>query len=417
MNVVILCDTAFVNGGAAKVALDGARSLAKAGHRVNLVCGVGPVEDSLKDQPNLLVHCIGQFDVLEDPNRLRGLAFGLWNPRSYEGVGEILSSLNPEDTIVHVHSWTKALSSSAVRAALDRNFQVVFTMHDFLLACPTGTLFLQNKLQKCALRPMSAACICTNCDVRSYFHKVLRLGRSMVQNHFGHIVSGVRHFIAPSQLVQNLLQQYLPEDAVFHSVPNPIEVDRDSPAPVSDNDTFVFLGRLTPEKGAELFARAAAAEQVRCQFIGDGMSQPSVAQANPNAVFSGWMSHRDGVKALRAARALVFPSLWYEVSPLVVLEAAGNGVPCIVADTCGARESVVDGVTGLYFRSGDESDLRAKIAILKDPQVAARLGEAAYRRFWAPPGRSLEMHCQRLESTYREILASKYGVVHQSALV
>jgi glycosyltransferase involved in cell wall biosynthesis len=409
MNVVLLSDTAMVNGGAAKIALDGAAALAAAGHQVHLICGAGPIAPELQNQPNLTVHRLGEFDILEDPNRLAAMMHGWWNPATGKYVGELLDSLDRKNTIVHVHSWTKALSSSPIRAALDREFQTVFTVHDFLLACPTGTLFLHHTQQKCTIRPMSATCIATNCDVRSYPHKLWRIGRGLAQQHLGHVPSGVRHFIFYSQLAQDILRPYLPKQAVFHVVPNSIEMEYDTPADVAANDTFMFLGRITPEKGAEMFARAAAAEQVRCQFIGEGMSRDDVARANPQAIFSGWMSQRDGMKALRGARALVFPSLWYETLGLVVLEAAGNGVPSIVPETCAARESVVDGVTGLYFRSGDEADLRAKIAILKDPEVAARMGQEAHKRFWAPPGRSLQLHRERLEATYRKILAAKYG--------
>jgi glycosyltransferase involved in cell wall biosynthesis len=410
MNVVLLSDTASVNGGAAKVALDGARALAKAGHQVSLICGVGPIAPELRNQPNLTVHCVGHFDIVDDPNRLRAIAKGWWNPQSRKDVGEVLDSLDRQNTIVHVHSWTKALSSSAVRAAVDRGFEIVFTIHDFLLACPTGTFFLQDTLEKCTLRPLSAACLCRDCDVRSYQHKLWRVGRRVVQDQFGYIPSGIKNFIYSSQLAIDLLRPYLPKDANFHSVPNAIEVDRNEPAKVADSETFVYLGRLEQEKGSVLFARAAAAEGARCRFIGEGSAREAVARANPQAILSGWMNHRDGVNALREARALVFPSLWYETLGLVVLEAAGNGVPSIVPDTSAARESVVDGVTGLYFRSGDQADLQAKMAILRDPEVAARMGQAAYKKFWAPPGWGMELHRERLENTYAQILGAKYPV-------
>jgi glycosyltransferase involved in cell wall biosynthesis len=410
MNVVLLSDTAAVNGGAAKIALDGARVLAKAGHQVSLICGAGPIAPELRDQANLTIRCVGEFDIVDDPNRLRAVANGWWNPQSRKVVGEVLDSLDPQNTIVHVHSWTKALSSSAVRAAVDRDFQIVFTVHDFLLACPTGTFFLQDTQQKCTIRPMSIACICRDCDVRSYQHKLWRVGRRMTQDHFGYVPSGIRNFIFYSQLAIDVLGPYLPKDANFYSVPNAIEVDHNVPAAVAESETFVYLGRLEPEKGAVLFARAAAAEKVQCRFIGEGSAREAVGQANPQAILSGWMNHHDGVNALRAARALVFPSLWYETLGLVVLEAAGNGVPSIVPDTSAARESVVDGVTGLYFRSGDQADLQAKISILKDPAVAARMGQAAYEKFWSPPGLGMELHRERLEKTYERILAAKYSV-------
>jgi glycosyltransferase involved in cell wall biosynthesis len=408
MNIVLLSDSGVINGGAVKIALDGAIGLAAAGHQVHLVCGAGGFAKQLQGVPGLTLHRVSEFDIVEDSNRLRAMAFGWWNPRAHKYMSDLMETFDPEDTIVHVHSWTKALSSSAIRAALDGGFETVVTIHDFLLACPTGTLFRQDKLEKCHIQPMSLQCICTNCDAHSYQHKLWRVGRRLIQNNFGGIPSRIRNYIVYSQLAEDLLKPLLPDESVFHMVPNSIEMERNSPANVAANDAFTFLGRITPEKGVEIFARAAAAEKVPCRFIGEGPALDMVLHANPDAILSGWMDQRAGMLALREARALVFPSLWYETLGLVVLEAAGNGVPSIVPDTCAARESVVDGETGLYFRSGDEADLRRKIAILKDPAVAAKMGAAAYHRFWQPPGRGLKLHGSRLEATYKQILSARF---------
>ena len=58
--------------------------------------------------------------------------------------------------MVHVHNFAKALSSSVMRAALDRGFELIITLHDFQLGCPTGNLFVHQTQQKCTLQPMSA---------------------------------------------------------------------------------------------------------------------------------------------------------------------------------------------------------------------------------------------------------------------
>jgi glycosyltransferase involved in cell wall biosynthesis len=404
MNIVIINDHGYVSGGAAKIALGEARSLANAGHQVHLVCGVGPVMPELQDQPNLLVHCLDVHDINDDKNRLRSMTLGWWNPRTKKCMANILDSLNPRETVVHVHSWTRALSSSVIWAAIDQRFEIVTTLHDFLLACPNGTLFLQDDQKKCTLEPMSVACLRRNCDAHSYSHKLWRAGRKAIQTHFGQMPAGVNHFIYYSQLSLELLQPYLPDAASFHWLPNAIEIQQAPPANVSASDTFVFIGRLVPEKGVELFARAAAAESVNCRFIGSGPSSEAIRIANSSAILSGWMSQGDTQKALHESRALVFPSLWYETLGLVVLEAAGAGVPAIVPDDCAARESVVDGVTGLHFRGGDELDLRRKLAMLNAPKLAECLGRAAYERFWKPPGTGAALHCSRLEAIYHKML-------------
>ncbi len=230
MNVVLLSDTASVNGGAAKVALDGARVLAKAGHQVFLICGAGAIAPELRDLPNLKYIVLGEFDIVDDPNRLRAAAIGWWNPQSRKMVGEVLDALDRKNTIVHVHSWTKALSSSAVRAAVDRGFQIVFTIHDFLLACPTGTFFLQDTHEEMHDSP----------NERSLYLQGLRCTQLPAQGVASGTSTGAgslwicpirnRNFIHYSQLAIDVLGPYLPKDATFHSVPNAIEVDHNEPA-------------------------------------------------------------------------------------------------------------------------------------------------------------------------------------------
>ena len=56
------------------------------------------------------------------------------------GMRALLDTLDPTDTVVHLHSWTKALSTSVVRAVRAGGFRLVTTLHDFLTVCPTGTL-------------------------------------------------------------------------------------------------------------------------------------------------------------------------------------------------------------------------------------------------------------------------------------
>ena len=405
MNIVILNDSGTVNGGAAKVALEEARALAIAGHQVYLVCGAGPVAPDLHDLPNLTVYCVAEHDILQDPNRLRAITRGLWNQTSRRCVASLLASLSPRETVVHVHNFAKALSSSVVRAALDLGFEVVVTLHDFQLACPTGNLFIHRTQRKCTLRPMSTACICTNCDVRNYQTKLWRVARQAIQNRCGRLPNGIKHFAYVSQMALDLMRPHLPQGATFYPLPNAIEIGYAPPANVAANSFFLFLGRLVTEKGPELFARAAAAEEVSCRFIGSGAAWEAVAKANPRAIMSGWMNHADSMEALRGARALVFPSLWYETLGLVVLEAAAMGVPSIVADSCAARESVADGVTGLHFHSGEEASLREKIAEMKNEGLAARMGKAAHDRFWSPPGFGVDLHRKRLESIYIRVLS------------
>ena len=404
MNVVIINDNAHVNGGAGKIALASAKGLAQKGHRVFVIAAVGPVDPELRDEPGVTVLCTDQFEIFSDPNRARAAVQGFWNLKAGRIANQLFEELEPRDTVVHLHLWAKALSSSVPRAAIRRGYAVFCTMHDYLLGCPTGTLFNHTRQQICRLTPMSSACLRTQCDSRNYAHKLWRVGRQFVQQRFGGLPDGIGHFIAISPLSESVLRPMLPATAKLHFISNFVDAAPAGPVPVHMNRSFVFSGRLVREKGPILFARCARRNDVEAVFIGDGECRDDVLQANPEAVVTGWLPQHEVLQHLRRARALVFPSRWYEAQPLVILEAAANGIPAIVPDTSAARDMVEDGATGLWFRGTSEDDLAAKIRMLKDPDLALRLGTAAYRRFWAEPP-TLEWHVTQLEAAYRDALS------------
>jgi glycosyltransferase involved in cell wall biosynthesis len=404
VNILIINDTAHVNGGAAKLAISEAIGLADRGHSIFFLAAVKPIAPELSSHPNIKVCCTDQFDLLADPNRLRAFLQGWWNRKALRAAQDLVKPLHADDTLVHLHIWSRALSSSVARAVLDAGLPVVCTLHDFLLACPTGTFFLHREEKICELTPMSAACIGTNCDTRNYSQKLWRVGRQMVQQHFGHIPSHLTDYIVHSKLAYDVMRPYLPVDATVHAVNGYIEATKTEPASPGQNTEFVYLGRLVREKGVTMLARCAAAEGIPLTFIGSGPLEGEVRQAYPKAAITGWVDRAGSVSYVRSARALVFPSLWYETLGLVVLEAAAHGIPCIVPDTSAAREMIEDGVTGLLFQGGNESDLRATMRRLQDSQVASGLGRAAYDRFWASDFASLDAHIASLEGIYRKML-------------
>ena len=409
MNILVINDTAHLNGGAAKLAIAEALGLADRGHRVLFLAAVRPIDEGLGSHRNIEVVCTDQYDLLADPSRLRAFLQGWWNGKAYQTAKSVARSLEPKQTVAHLHIWSRALSSSVGRALLDAKLPTVCTLHDFLLACPTGSFFLHDEQKICTLTPMSRACVLANCDARTYSQKLWRVGRQVVQQRFGRVPSHLKDYIVHSRLVAEKMAPFLPGNARLYEVPVYIEAEKAQPASPESNETFVYLGRLVAEKGVAMLARGAAAEGLGVTFVGSGPLEAEIRTANPAAVITGWADKAMCVDHLRRARALVFPSLWYETLGLVVLEAAAQGIPSIVPDSGAARETVEDGVTGLYFRGGDEADLRAKMRQLSDPQLAAELGRAAYERFWAGRFHSLEAHVDDLERTYDEVLRRNWA--------
>ncbi len=401
--IIILNDQASVTGGSATVALASARGLAERGERVTLFTAVGPVAPEIAGVPGLDVICLGQHEIVDDPNRRRAMRNGIANREASARLGELLSECDPAHTVVHVHSWMKALSPLALHTAIRRGFKVVLTMHDFFITCPTGGFFLPREGKICERTPLSLSCLTCSCDRRSYLHKLWRTARTIYQNHVLKVPRGIAHFVGVSKFSASILRPHLPPGARVTVVRNPVECRDEGPAPVGSNEPFLFMGRFSQEKGVLLAAEACRRLGVPAVFIGDGELAGRAREICPDAHFTGWLRPEESRGWLRKVRALLFPPLWYETLGLVVVEAAAAGVPAIVSDRCAAAEFLADGERGLHFSHGSVEALCTQIERMKTAGTAARLGRNAYDWHWSAPW-DARSHAAELASLYNQIL-------------
>ncbi len=402
-NIIIINDFAHINGGASQVALAGALALSERDLCVTLFAAVGPIQSEI-EKSKINVILLDQQEIAKDSNRLRAITKGIWNRKAAVEMAELLSVSDRSRTVVHLHIWVKSLSSSVIREIIKARFPLVVTLHDFFSVCPNGGLFNYQKNEICHLPPMSASCILSNCDKRSYSQKLWRVGRQVAQSKFSKMPSGVNDFVTISNLSENLLSKYLPQTTNFHRVRNPIFIDKHEAVNCARNSDFLFLGRLDPEKGVTLMARAASEIKAPTTFVGEGPMRQEIARILPSAKMTGWVTPEEVQGHINNARVLVFPSLWYETQGLTVLEAAARGIPAIVPDSSAAAEMVSDGTTGLVFKGGDRADLSAKMSQIYDNKLVERLGQAAYQSYWDDPA-TIEVHTNSLLELYSKILS------------
>ena len=398
--IILVCDHAYPSGGLAKVAIAEAAGLAARGHRVVFLAAVGPVCEALR-QPGITVACLDQSDLLGADSRVEVAVRATWNTEAARRLSAIIRGCPPHDTIVHLHGWAKALSPSVVRACRRSGLPALFTLHDYFALCPNGAFYDYRRGENCTRRALSPSCIATRCDARAHAHKLWRLTRHAIATAADALTGGLA-LIYLSERQRQVLEPHLPADTRLFHVPNPVEVADDGPAPVEENETFLFLGRLSREKGAILLAEAAAALGVPARFVGAGSEAAAIRRILPGAELSGWLPEAAVAQAIRGARALVFPSLWYETFGLAVYEALAKGVPAIVSDNTAAVEAIVPGETGLLFRSGDAGDLAARMRVLGDAATAKRFGRRAHQVYWRDP-LTLERHLDRLEEVYGQV--------------
>lgn len=149
---------------------------------------------------------------------------------------------------------------------------------------------------------------------------------------------------------------------------------------------LAFLGRMAPEKGADIAARAARAAGARL-VIAAKMRDPAERRFFADEVepllddrirYLGEVDAEERLRVLRGALALVNPVLWPEPFGLVMIEALACGTPVLALRAGSVPEIVDDGVTGFVCDTTEE--LAARICDVDSiDRVACR--HAFERRF------------------------------------
>lgn len=403
MRSVIISDFGAVNGGAAKVAIESARGLAEAGVDIVFACAIGPVSERLS-HPRIRVEMFPGQEVWKVGSKVAAARQGIWNAPAHDFLSKLLAG-QPSQTLIHLHQWTKAFSPAAIAAAGESGLPVAITMHDYFSFCPVGGYFDFKAGAPCRHKPMSAACITSNCDRASYVHKLVRVARQWRSDEAMRALRAPL-FIHVSDFARRFAEPFLPKSARHAVVENMMEADRRPPADVADNRHALFLGRFTQEKGVLFVAEAARAAGMPLRLVGDGDDaiKAEILRLNPDAELTGWVPAARVEDEMRAARCLVAPSIWYETGPLTVLEAMAQGVPAILTETMGATERVTDGRNGLVVPARNLTALSTRLEALRDDAYVARLGRAAHDDYWTTP-LTIERHVERLLSSYGAMLA------------
>ena len=127
--------------------------------------------------------------------------------------------------------------------------------------------------------------------------------------------------------------------------------------PASKSHQLAYIGRLAGEKGVRGLLEAwrlARVEDLELLVVGDGPEREALeAMRVPGVRFTGSMEHGAVLETLRSVRGLVFPSLWFEGEPMIVVEALASGTPVLASGVGGIPELLGYGSAGWLTKAGE----------------------------------------------------------------
>ena len=341
-NIIIINDFDYIQGGASKVAIDTANILKENNPELNIYFFSGAHNKETILRKNIVKICTNQGEALKDKNKIRGFLNGLYNIKAKNELKKLLKTLNNQETIIHVHGWTKCLSSSIFTIAFKMKFKLILTMHDYFTACPNGGYFNYKKNEICTFSPLSIKCIKCKCDSRNQFFKIYRIIRQLIQNKIVKLPQKLENVISISEFSEKILKKTLNLKTRIYRVYNPIKLEKTTEIQdYKKNKYYIYVVRLSKEKGVDIFCEAIKKSGKKGLIVGDGPEMSILKEKYPDIEYVGWKKSDQVSKYMKCAKALIFPSRWYEASPLVPLESMQYKIPAISSDCNAAIDYII----------------------------------------------------------------------------
>jgi glycosyltransferase involved in cell wall biosynthesis len=399
-----------MRGGAERYYFEVSRLLDRAGHEV-----VPLAMRSARDLPTpYRDHFLPETDYRREASlfqRLREAGRVVWNREAFRTVGEIVDRHHPD--VAHLHNIAHQLSGSVVASLAWRGVPVVQTLHDYKLVCPAYRRFRDGKPCDSCYRHRYWEAVRHRCVLGRRSASLVAAVETAFYSAIGLYEKGVALYHAPSLFMKETMVRWGVDPKRIVQFPYTIDLGSYSTS-AEDDGSFLFLGRLSHEKGLPVVLDAAARlPGADIRIAGEGpergpMEREAAARDLRSLRFVGYLEGESLLRALGSCRALLLPSEYDDNSPLVIYEAFALGKPVIAARRGGIPELVRHGETGLLFPAGDGAALaEAMRELQKDEGRAHALGRSARRFLEETCGP--EKHLEKILGLYARAIAAKSG--------
>ena len=407
MRVVLVNKFLYPKGGDAISTLSTGKLLSAHGHDVFLWGMEHPLNS---DYPykSLFVSNIDLDKPKNLEERIRITCNIFYSLEAKEKFNKLISLTRPD--IIHLNNFAHQISPSILHVAKKHNIPVVMTMRDYKLVCPTYNMLLNGKPCEACKNSRYYKCLISKCTKRSYAKSFINTAEMYLHHNVLNIYSLIDLIIATSEFLKcKHIEMGLRNKIVF--LPNFVDLAEYAPEYTWQENSIIYFGRLSSEKGLLTLINAVSSLNVKLKIIGDGpMARTLHDEARnlglENVCFMGFKKDEDLKNEIRKSKFVVVPSEWYEAFGRTNIESFALGKPVIGARIGAIPELVKDDFTGSTFEAGNVEDLRSKIiSLLQRPEMITRMGINA--RKFVEQEFNEERHYKELLNIYTQVILSR----------
>ncbi|MGJ1406600.1 glycosyltransferase family 4 protein [Sphingobacterium siyangense] len=281
-----------------------------------------------------------------------------WNICAAQRVKKIIRTFKPD--IVHVHNTHYAAGPIIVRTIAKLGIPQVMTLHNFRLLCPSATLYHHNHLFLDSLQeefPWTAV-------RQKAFNNSIVKTFLLALNYWFHRKIGtwakVNRYINLSSFAKNIFVE-----STLHLPPTKFAIKPNfvfptTIAPEGPQAHFVYVGRLSDEKGILNLIDTFIGTDFQLQLIGGGPLENEVLRRikdQPNISYLGFKKRSEILPLIAKAQALLVPSICFEGMPITILEAYSVGTAVLSSNLGPLPELIIPGKTGQTFDPHNKNDI------------------------------------------------------------
>ncbi len=331
----------------------------------------------------------GHSVLLYAPARPGLLAGRVFSIRHYFFILKEIRKFEPD--IMHAHNIYRNVSAAVLLAAYHLKVPIVMTLHDFQIVCPKTSLVKGSRLP--CESGFGYRCFYSSCYPRKPFNRIYQgLKAFKLSLHRFIIRKTVRRFFSPSVCLMNWTRKNLGVNNIT-LLPNFVLSDREPSSKPPRNDTFLFIGSLTEQKGVDVLIKALAGVRpvipgVRLKIVGDGPEEQTLKklaadlQVSDLITFTGKLPNARVMEEIDDALCVVIPSKYVENCSMAGIEALSRGKVIIAGNIGGLPDLVDDQETGFLVRPNDPDDLSEKIIhLMRNHALSREMGTRARAKY------------------------------------
>lgn len=275
------------------------------------------------------------------------------------GIGisplRMLDGFRPD--VIHVHSLFPYLGRRWLARA---DAPIVATMHSYRAVCANGYLFRDGEVCTLCADGARWSGVRHGCYRGSSLATVPLAWAGRRGPARDPLVEAARSLLVLSDRARSVFAAAgVPADKMvrdWHFMPHDLDPGGDA----SRDPSWLFVGRLTPEKGIDRLVDGWPAE-VPLRIVGEGPLRPALARsaAGKRVELLGSLPRAEVMGQMRRSFGLVLPSRWYETFGLTYMEALAVGLPTLAFPPNVVADSVEQDGTGAV---GSWSDIAGSVA-------------------------------------------------------